>query len=48
MELDAGGIWILAGMVGLAVTAIAIPVAVVVLRRRAKRLEAAIQAEYYQ
>ena len=38
MELDAGGIWILAGIVGFVVAAIAIPGAVVVLRRRARRV----------
>jgi len=46
--LDFGSVLIIAGIVGLAITVIASPIAVLILRRQAKELSERIQQEYEQ
>lgn len=46
--MDFGSVLIIAGIAGLAITAAATPVAVMILRRQAKQLNERIQQEYEQ
>ena len=46
MELTTGTILLLAGLGGLAVAALAIPITIAVLRRQAKKIANSIREEY--
>lgn len=44
--MSAGTILILAGLAGLAISLIAVPIAVVVLRKKGRKIAESIRAEY--